>query len=278
GAPTSPAARRAHPTGPGSSPPRASTRAATTPTTASRARSRDAARAARRTSPGAAPRAATRRRSARGGATRRAGTRGSRSPRSGRSDPGARRRSPATRAPRAGPRRRPATATIRSPCRRAPLPDDAEAFPHLRERRDRLLEVVRFVAGGDLHADARLAHRDDGEAEADDVDALGEELFREVLRELRVAEHDRADRVDAGADLEAGLRHLLAEPLRVGLELVAQRGRAGDQVEDPDRRRDDGRRDRVAEEVGPAALAQQRDDLRLRRDEAAGRAAERLAE
>src|SRR5450759_3195256 len=79
------------------------------------------------------------------------------------------------------------------------LPDFAECF-------DRFVEMGRRVPGRELRPDAGLPLRDDREEEADDVDPFREEVARDVLRELRVVEHDRDDRALAGLDVEAGLR------------------------------------------------------------------------
>ena len=49
--------------------------------------------------------------------------------------------------------------------------DQAQLLAGLRERLDRLLEVVAIVHRAHLHADARLALRHDREEEADRVDA-----------------------------------------------------------------------------------------------------------
>ena len=46
-----------------------------------------------------------------------------------------------------------------------------------------------------------------GIAEADHVDAFGQHVARDVLRELGVAQHDRADGMRARHDVEAGRRH-----------------------------------------------------------------------
>ena len=50
-----------------------------------------------------------------------------------------------------------------------------------------------------------------------------EQVGRHLMREARVAEHDRDDRMLAGPDREAGLGHGAPEPAGVGREPVAQR-------------------------------------------------------
>mmetsp|Transcript_78788 Transcript_78788/g.219008 ORF Transcript_78788/g.219008 Transcript_78788/m.219008 type:complete len:389 (-) Transcript_78788:393-1559(-) len=130
----------------------------------------------------------------------------------------------------------------------------------------------------DLHADARLALGHDREEEADRVDAEFEDACAELLRHDRVVDHDGHDGVGAGLDLEAGGLDGLAEVGGVGFELVTQRGGAFQQVQHGQRRAGDARRQRVAEQIGPRALAQQLDHLLARRREAAGGAAQGLAE
>ena len=79
---------------------------------------------------------------------------------------------------------------------------------------------------GDLRADARLAHRNDGVAEARHVNALFEHAVCELLCDLRVVEHDRNDRMLAGKQIEAELFHFLAEIVRVRVDAVTElRGR-----------------------------------------------------
>ena len=95
--------------------------------------------------------------------------------------------------------------------------------------------------------------------------------------EARVAEHDRHDRVLAGPDGEAGRGH---RPRNRGCWPRAGRAAPSPPTASPGRRatRDERRRQRVGEEVGPRALAQELDDLAPARREAAGGAAERLAQ
>ena len=101
---------------------------------------------------------------------------------------------------------------------------------------------------------------------------------RHLLRQRRIAEHDRDDRVVGAGKREAELRHLRAEAVGIGVELLAQRIALLDQVEDLQRRARDRRHQRVGEEIGPRALAQPVDHFALARRVAAGRAAQRLAE
>ena len=70
----------------------------------------------------------------------------------------------------------------------------------------------------------------------------------------------------------------VAEMRGVMGEVRAQRPAFGDEVERLDRRRRDRRGERIGEEIGPCALAQQIDARLGSGDIAAGRAAERLAE
>lgn len=79
------------------------------------------------------------------------------------------------------------------------LVDHAKGTADLGEGGDGVLDVLRRVAGGQLHADAGGALRDHGVGEADDVDAFVEHFGGELRGEAGVAEHDRDDRVDAPA-------------------------------------------------------------------------------
>lgn len=66
--------------------------------------------------------------------------------------------------------------------------------------------MLAGVGGGDLGADASGIAGDDGEEEADGVDAAVEESAGDLLGEFGVAEHDGDDGVLAGlADVEAGI-------------------------------------------------------------------------
>ena len=83
-------------------------------------------------------------------------------------------------------------------------------MPYLRadllERRDAAVSRWCFSCAAESCVRMRacaLGH--DREEEADDVDALGEQVARHVLRQLGVVEHHRHDRALARLDVEAGL-------------------------------------------------------------------------
>ena len=59
--------------------------------------------------------------------------------------------------------------------------NQGEFFADFGECFDGLVEVLRFVGGRNLYANTRLAFGDDREAETDDVDALGQEITRDVV-------------------------------------------------------------------------------------------------
>src|ERR1700674_4336736 len=107
------------------------------------------------------------------------------------------------------------------PARNA-LREDPAPTPHLREGLDCTGHVLWRVRGGELDADARLPFRNDGVAEPDDVDALGEQVSREIRGEARIAEHDGDDGVEAGLRLEARALHLVAKRPRVLHEPIAK--------------------------------------------------------
>jgi hypothetical protein len=134
------------------------------------------------------------------------------------------------------------------------------------------------VGGGDLAAQARLALRDDGEAEAGDVDPLLEERSGHGERLRGVADDDGDNRVRAVRDLEARRRDRLAEVDGVFPQPADGRRVLAQHPEGLERSRGDGGRERIGEEVGPAPLPESLDQgLRARR-EPAGRRAHRLAE
>src|SRR6478672_9429731 len=83
--------------------------------------------------------------------------------------------------------------------------DDFELLPDLAERAHGAVEVGVLVRGRDLAAQARLSLRDDGVAEAGDVDAFVEESpgHREGLR--RVADDHGDDRMGPVRDPESRL-------------------------------------------------------------------------
>ena len=93
-----------------------------------------------------------------------------------------------------------------------------------------------------------------------------------------VAEHYRDDGVLAGEQVEAFLGHAVPEELGVGEELAAQFAGVFHEVQGLERGRDDGRGQRVGEQVGAGLLAEHRHDLAAAGDVAAGGAAEGLAE
>ena len=121
------------------------------------------------------------------------------------------------------------------------------------------------VRGRELHPDARLALRHHREEEALHVDALVEQRPREALGERRVVGAKRENMIGTigwtpGRDLEARPR----SSARGRPSCSPRAGRAArcSAVSSSSARRvapDHGRGERVREEVGPAALAQQAD-------------------
>ena len=99
-----------------------------------------------------------------------------------------------------------------------------------------------------------------------------------LARHLRVAEHDGDDRVAGTGEREAGGGHALAEPRGVAFELATQFVALLQQVEHRQRGGGDHRRQAVAEQVRPRALAQPLDDLLAAAGVAARCTAERLAQ
>src|SRR6185369_4162177 len=67
--------------------------------------------------------------------------------------------------------------------------------PYFGKGGDGAVDVFGGMGGAHLGADARLALRHNGEAEADHVDAFFQQRVRHLGRELRLAQHHRDDRV-----------------------------------------------------------------------------------
>src|SRR5690606_9821187 len=105
--------------------------------------------------------------------------------------------------------------------------DDTEVAADAGEGVDGAVEVFAGVGGGDLGADAGLALGDHREEEADRVDAFLEQALGELLRQRRVVQHHRHDRMRARAQLEAGGFHALAEVRGVRGQPLAQLAGAG---------------------------------------------------
>src|SRR5690606_35312528 len=130
---------------------------------------------------------------------------------------------------------------------------------------------------GHLRADARLAVRYDGIGEADDVYAVREEALRELGGELRVAEHDRHDRMFAGYEIESGCGHSFPEVRRVLPQARPQVIARLENVENAHGCRGQEGRDAVREQIGTGALAQPCDDFLATGRIATSSAAARLA-
>ena len=107
-----------------------------------------------------------------------------------------------------------------------PLPRMPYFAPTFLKAAMRELEVVASRGPAEswvrMRACALGHHR---EEEADHVDPLGEQVARDVLRQLGVVEHHRHDRAVAGLDVEAGLGEPpCASSVGVPLQLVAALG------------------------------------------------------
>src|SRR5262245_45505276 len=100
---------------------------------------------------------------------------------------------------------------LTSACIRRAILDYAQLFADFRERCHGAIELLARVRGGHLRADARLPLRDYRIGEADHVHAFVEQAAREIGRELRVAQHDRDDRMLAWHEVETGGCHSLAK-------------------------------------------------------------------
>jgi hypothetical protein len=137
------------------------------------------------------------------------------------------------------------------------------------------------MSGRELDPDPGLALGDDREGERNDIDAVAEHVVgdhRRLPGPVLAWEHHRRDGVRAGQQVEAGRRHQLPEERAVGAQ-----GRSGltggcHEIEGGQRAGDDGRGDRVGEQVGTRALTQQVDHFPVARDVATGGTAEGLAQ
>src|SRR4051812_22462109 len=78
---------------------------------------------------------------------------------------------------------------------------DAQFVPDADEGFDCTVQMLARVRSRQLRADARLAFGHDREEETDRVDAFLEQALGELLRERRVVQHHRADRMHAGLDV-----------------------------------------------------------------------------
>ena len=92
-----------------------------------------------------------------------------------------------------------------------------------------------------------------------------------------LAQHDGHNRVLPRPDIEPRPGCPLAKLPRVRRQSIAQLRRAGDQIQHRQTRAHDYRRQRVAEQIRPRAVAQQFNNLTPPRREPARRPAQRLA-
>ena len=134
------------------------------------------------------------------------------------------------------------------------------------------------MTGADLHADARLALRHHGIVEASDVDAFVLQTGSEALGEGSIVEHHGTNGTLRGFDVETAGHHLVAEVGDILHQAVVQFVRLVQHLEDFQRSADDAGSQRVREEVGARALAQQVDDFLSTCREAAHGTAEGFAQ
>src|SRR5512138_3321095 len=162
-----------------------------------------------------------------------------------------------------------AARALTSACIRRGILDYVQFFADLREGCDGALELLTRVRSGHLRADPGFALWHDWIREADHVNAFVQQAARELGGELRVAEHDRDDRVLAGHEVEAGRGHAFTEMRGVFPQASAQGRVRFEHVEHAQGCRGDERRDAVGEQVWPRALPQPRDDFLAARGVAA---------
>ena len=102
--------------------------------------------------------------------------------------------------------------------------------------------------------------RHDRKAEPDHVDTLCEQVVCHGRSERCIAKHHWDDGVNTRDQVKASSLHPASELRRDAPEVVSALGACAEHVDRSDRRRHDGRRDCVGEEVWAAALAQHGDD------------------
>src|ERR1700761_8989907 len=100
--------------------------------------------------------------------------------------------------------------------------DDTEYTADARECIHRAVDLFGRVRGAHLRTNACATFRHDREREADHVHAFLQERIGHFRSELRVAEHDRNDRMFAGHERETERTHLAAEVRAVFAHARAQ--------------------------------------------------------
>src|SRR5271170_1318423 len=133
--------------------------------------------------------------------------------------------------------------------------DDAEIASRGLKRSNDLIELFAGVRCADLGANSRFSMRNDRKRESHDVSPPFLNPLREIDRQRRVAQHDRDDGMLAGKQGEPQALHLCAVVAGIRMQTFAQIARTFKQIEHPQRRRGDRRRDAVREQIGARPLA-----------------------
>src|SRR5262245_41446552 len=100
---------------------------------------------------------------------------------------------------------------IRSAPRMEPRTSDAQLAFGGSELIQRELEIFSRMRRRHLSAQTRLSLGHNWIGETDNINAAGEHRIGQALREHRVSEHDRHDRMGAGQTREPNLRDAFAE-------------------------------------------------------------------
>src|SRR5712692_9206682 len=154
--------------------------------------------------------------------------------------------------------------------------DQAQLGSHPSEGLEGKVEVLTGVAGGQLAAHPRLTLRHDGVAEPGHKHPFAKQKLAHLDRLGRFPQDDGHD---GGLPLERSepqCRQLCAEIARVFVQPADQLGVLLDVADRGERAPGDGGRERVAEELGPGALAEVVGEGRGPRGESSRRPAQRL--
>src|SRR5579883_160416 len=151
-------------------------------------------------------------------------------------------------------------------------------FTHRFKGGERTVHFLALELGAHLHADTRGAFRYDRKAEARHEDPVREQVVAHRDGKRRVADDDRNDRAFAFERIEAQGPQLLAKIRYVVAQAVHQLGMLFEVIDRRERAARDGSRQRVGKELRTRPLYQRIDQCGASGYEAAGGAAERLAQ
>ena len=142
------------------------------------------------------------------------------------------------------------------------LSNNTEFLTDFDEGIDSTVDLVESVGSTHLSTNTGLAVRDDGVAEANDVNTSFEHLVGELAGKSGITEHDRADGVIVGTgQLETSSGHSITEEVSVGQDSLRKAGRFHQHAVGLDGSTDERRSEGVGEEVRTRLLAEKSDDF-----------------